>query len=50
MMEELRGMEYEERLRQTRLFTLEAEEQGPISLKVFKIMKGLEGLNREDVF
>ena len=48
MMEELRGMEYEERLRQTRLVTLEARRTRADIIEVFKIMKGLEGLNRED--
>ena len=43
MMEELRGMEYEERLRQTRRTRADI-------IEVFKIMKGLEGLNREDFF
>ena len=50
MMEELRGMEYEERLRQTRLVTLEARRTRADITEVFKIMKGLEGLNREDFF
>ena len=50
MMEELRGMEYEERLRQTRLVTLEAWRTRADIIEVFKIMKGLEGLNREDFF
>ena len=50
MMEELRGMEYEERLRQTRLVTLEARRTRADIIEVFKIMKGLEGLNREDFF
>ena len=50
MMEELRGMEYEERLRQTRLVTLEARRTSADIIEVFKIMKGLEGLNREDFF
>ena len=42
MMEELRGMEYEERLRQTRLVTLEARRTRADIIEVFKIMKGLE--------
>ena len=50
MMEELRGMEYEERLRQTRLVTLEARRTRADIMEVFKIMKGLEGLNKEDFF
>ena len=51
MMEELRGMEYEERLTQTRLVTLvEARRTRADIIEVFKIMKGLEGLNREDFF
>ena len=50
MMEELRGMEYEERLRQTRLVILEARRTRADIIEVFKIMKGLEGLNREDFF
>ena len=50
MMEELRGMEYEERLRQTRLVTLEARRTRAGIIEMFKIMKGLEGLNREDFF
>ena len=49
-MEELRGMEYEERLRQTRLVTLEARRTRADINEVFKIMKGLEGLNREEFF
>ena len=48
MMEELRGMDYEERLMQTRLITLEARRTMADIIEVFKIMKGLEGLNRED--
>ena len=44
MMEELRGMEYEEHLRQTRLVTLEARRTRADIIEVFKIMKGLEGL------
>ena len=43
MMEELREMEYEERLRQTRLVTLEARRTRADIIEVFKIMKGLEG-------
>ena len=39
---------YEERLRQTRLVTLEARRTRADIIEVFKIMKGLEGLNRED--
>ena len=39
MMEELIGMEYEERLRQTRLFTLEARRTRADITEVFKIMK-----------
>ena len=50
MMEELRGMEYEERLRQTRLVTLEAQRTRADIIEVFKIIKALEGLNREDFF
>ena len=49
MMDDLRGMEYEERLRQTRLVTLEARRTRTDIIEVFKIMKGLdslEGLNR----
>ena len=45
-----RGMEYEERLRQTRLVTLEARRTRADIIEVLKIMKGLEGLNREDFF
>ena len=37
MMEELRGMEYEERLRQTRLVTLEARRTRADIIEVFKI-------------
>ena len=48
MIEELRGMEYEERLRQNRLVTLEARRTRADIIEVFK--KGLEGLNREDFF
>ena len=50
MMEEARGMEYEERLRQTSLVTLEARRTRADIIEVFKIMKGLEGLKREDFF
>ena len=49
MMEELRGMDYEERLRQTRLVTLEARTRAD-NIEVFKIMRGIERLNREDFF
>ena len=48
MMEELRGKEYEERLRQTRLVTLEARRSRADVIEVLTIMNGLEGLNRED--
>ena len=41
---------YEERLTQTRLVTLEARRTRADIIEVFKIMKGLEGLNREDFF
>ena len=47
MMEEVRGMDYEERLRQTSLVTLEARRTRADIIEVFKIMKGLEGLKRE---
>ena len=50
MMEEVRGMDYEERLRQTSLVTLEARRTRADIIEVFKIMKGLEGLKREDFF
>ena len=50
MMEEVRGMDYEERLKQTSLVTLEARITRAGIIEVFKIMKGLEGLNREDFF
>ena len=51
MMDDLRGtMEYEERLRHTRLVTLEARRTRADIIEVFKIMKGLEGLNSEDFF
>ena len=50
MMEELRGMKYEERLKQTRLETLEARRTRADIIEVFTIMKELEGLNREDFF
>ena len=49
MMEELRGMGYEE----ARLVTMELREVRRTwadIIEVFKIMKGLEGLNREDFF
>ena len=39
MMDELRGMEYEERLRQTILVTLEARRTRADIIEVFKIMK-----------
>ena len=48
MMEEVRGMDYEEQLRQTSLVTLEARRTRADIIEVFKIMKGLEGLKRED--
>ena len=41
---ELKGMEYEELLRQNRLVTLEAQRTRADIIEVFKIMKGLEGL------
>ena len=41
VMEDLRGMEYEERLRQTRLVTLEARRTRGDIIEVFKIMKRL---------
>ena len=50
MMEELGGMEYEDRLRQTRLVTLETRRIRADIIEVFQIMKGLEGLNREVFF
>ena len=37
-------------MRQTRLVTLEARRTRADIIEVFKIMKGLEGLNREDFF
>ena len=37
-------------LRQTRLVTLEARRTRADIIEVFTIMKGLEGLNREDFF
>ena len=46
-MEEVRGMDYEQRLRQTSLVTLEARRTRADIIEVFKIMKGLEGLKRE---
>ena len=50
MMDDLRGMEYVERLRHTRLVTLEAQRTRADIIEVFKIMKGLEVLNSEDFF
>ena len=50
MMEEVRGMDYEERLRQTSLVPLEARRTRADIIDVFKIIKGLEGLKREDFF
>ena len=50
MMEEVRGMDYEKRLRQTSLVTLEARRTRADIIEVFKIMKGFEGLKREDFF
>ena len=43
-------MDYEERLRQTSLVTLEARRTRADIIEVFKVMKGIEGLNREDFF
>ena len=50
MMEEVTGMDYEQRLRQTSLVILEARRTRADIIEVFKIMKGLKGLKREDFF
>ena len=45
-MEELKGMDYDE----TRLIALEARRIMADMEELFKIMKGMEGLKREDSF
>ena len=50
MVEGYRGMEYEERLKRIGLTTLEMRKERADLLKVFKILKGMEGLDRDHFF
>ena len=47
MVEGYRGMEYEERLKRIGLTTLEMRRERADLLEVFKILKGMEGLDRD---
>ena len=50
MIEGYRGMNYDRRLKQTGLTTLETRRERADMLEVFKIMKGLEGVQEKDFF
>ena len=50
MVDGYRGMEYEERLKRIGLTTLEMRRERADLLEVFKIMKGMEGLDRDHFF
>ena len=50
MVEGYRGMEYEERLKRIGLTTLEMRRERADLLEVFKILKGMEGLDRDHFF
>ena len=50
MVDGYRGMEYEERLKRIGLTTLEMRRERADLLEVFKILKGMEGLDREHFF
>ena len=49
-MDGYRGMAYEERLKRVGLTTLEMRRERADLLEVFKIVKGMEGLRREQFF
>ena len=46
----LRGLDYESQLKRCNLMSLEMRRLRADLLEVFKIMHGLEGLDREDIF
>jgi hypothetical protein len=50
MVEECKGMDYEERLRFMKLTTLEIRRERADLIEVYKILNGLEGLREEDSF
>ena len=50
MMEECKGMVYEERLKKLRLTSLETRRIRADLLEVYKILHGFEGLNEKDFF
>ena len=50
MVDGYRGMAYEERLKRVGLTTLEMRRERADLLEVFKILKGMEGLRREQFF
>jgi ribonucleases P/MRP protein subunit RPP40 len=50
MVEECKGMDYEERLRFMKLTTLEVRRERADLIEVYKILNGLEGLREEDFF
>ena len=50
MMEECKGMVYEERLKRLRLTSLETRRIRADLLEVYKILHGFEGLNEKDFF
>ena len=50
MVDGYRGMEYEERLKRIGLTTLEMRRERADLLEVFKILKGMEGLDRDHFF
>ena len=50
MVDGYRGMEYEERLKRIGLITLEMRRERADLLEVFKILKGMEGLDKDQFF
>ena len=50
MVDGYRGMEYEERLKRIGLTTLELRRERADLLELFKILKGMEGLDRDHFF
>ena len=50
MVDGYRGKEYEERLKKIELTTLEMRREKADLLEVFKILKGMEGLDRDHFF
>jgi ribonuclease P/MRP protein subunit RPP40 len=50
MVEECKGLDYEERLKVMNLTTLETRRERADLIEVFKILNGLEGLSEEDFF